>query len=145
MDIKLLINVDLQFLLVRKRKKQHRKSGRIHEKRTSIKKSGRHCRRITVIVIFLFTFLCTIHVRRYEGFLLQALNRNMLIETLNAETVMDMYVESIKEMAIIVLPIMVIAIIAGIGANFFQFGLLFTTETLKIDLKKWIRSKGSKR
>lgn len=59
----------------------------------------------------------------YEGmrdFLLQALNRNMLIETLNAETVMDMYVESIKEMAIIVLPIMVIAIIAGIGANFFS-------------------------
>ena len=80
-----------------------------------------------------------------KGFLLQALNRNLLIETLNADTIMDMYVESLKEMAIIVLPIMAVAMIAGIGANFFQFGLLFTTETLKFDLKKMDPIKGVKK
>ena len=42
----------------------------------------------------------------------------------------------LMEMAIIVLPIMVVAMVAGIAANFFQFGLLFTTEHIKIRFKE---------
>ncbi len=48
-------------------------------------------------------------------------------------------------MAWIVLPIMVIAMVAGIGANYLQFGFLFTTETLKFDLKKMDPIKGIKK
>ena len=40
---------------------------------------------------------------------------------------------------------MVVAVVAGIGANFFQFGFLFTTETLKFDLKKIDPIKGIKK
>ena len=75
------------------------------------------------------------------SFLTQALHRNLLIETLSVETVMKMYTDAIQEMAWIVLPIMVIAMVAGIGANYLQFGLLFTTETLKFDLKKIVQNR----
>ncbi len=79
------------------------------------------------------------------SFLLQAFQRNMLVETLTADVAMDMYVESLKEMAMLILPIMLVAVVAGIGANYLQFGLLFTTETLKFDLKKIDPIKGIKR
>ena len=64
---------------------------------------------------------------------------------MSAETAMIIYVEFLIEMAIIVLPIMVVAVVAGIGGNFFQFGLLFTAETLKFDLKKIDPIKGIKK
>ena len=51
----------------------------------------------------------------------------------------------LMEMAMIVLPIMVVAMVAGVAANFFQFGLLFTTEPLKFDLKKIDPIKGIKK
>ena len=49
------------------------------------------------------------------------------------------------EMAIILLPIMLVAMVAAIAANFLQFGLLFTTEPLKFDLKKIDPIKGIKK
>ena len=51
----------------------------------------------------------------------------------------------LMEMAFILLPIMLVAVVAAIAANFFQFGLLFTTEPLKFDLKKIDPIKGLKR
>ena len=56
-----------------------------------------------------------------------------------------MFTDILMEMAIIVLPIMVVAVVAGVAGNFFQFGLLFTTEPLKFDLKKIDPIKGLKR
>ena len=47
-------------------------------------------------------------------------------------------------MAKILLPIMLVAVVAAIAANYFQFGLLFTTEPLKFDLKKIDPIKGLK-
>jgi len=146
MDIKLLINVDLQFFAGEKTEKATPKKRQDSRKKGQVLKSQDVTAAVLLLLSFFFLlFFAPFMYEGMKGFLLQALNRNMLIETLNAETVMDMYVESIKEMAIIVLPIMVIAIIAGIGANFFQFGLLFTTETLKIDLKKMDPIKGIKK
>ena len=70
----------------------------------------------------------------------------MLIETFQLEyRYENVYRDALKEMAIIVLPIMVVAMVAGIGANYLQFGLLFTTETLKFDLKKMDPIKGIKK
>ena len=40
---------------------------------------------------------------------------------------------------------MLVAMVAGVAGNLFQFGLLFTAEPLKIDLKKIDPIKGLKR
>ncbi|WP_348775065.1 flagellar biosynthesis protein FlhB [Psychrobacillus sp. NEAU-3TGS] len=69
----------------------------------------------------------------------------MLVETLTIETSIEIYKDLLMEMAVILLPIMLVAVVAAIAANFFQFGLLFTTEPLKFDLKKIDPIKGLKR
>ena len=58
---------------------------------------------------------------------------------------MIIYIEIIIQMAFILLPIMLVAVVAGIAGNLFQFGLLFTAEPLKFDLKKIDPIKGLKR
>uniref|UniRef100_UPI003988F3D0 flagellar biosynthesis protein FlhB n=1 Tax=Psychrobacillus psychrotolerans TaxID=126156 RepID=UPI003988F3D0 len=69
----------------------------------------------------------------------------MLIETLTIDTAIIIYKDMLIEMAMVLLPIMLVAVVAAIAANFFQFGLLFTTEPLKFDLKKIDPIKGLKR
>ena len=69
----------------------------------------------------------------------------MLVETLTIEYGNVIYTDILIEMAIIVLPIMLVAVVARIAANLFQFGFLFTTEPLKFDLKKIDPIKGLKR
>ncbi|RKJ34863.1 flagellar biosynthesis protein FlhB, partial [Butyricicoccus sp. 1XD8-22] len=75
----------------------------------------------------------------------QFIEKNILIESITEETVMEIYAQTITEMGSIVLPFLLIAVVTGIGANYFQFGLLFTTETLKFDLKKMDPIKGIKK
>ena len=58
---------------------------------------------------------------------------------------MLIYIDVLIAMAFILLPIMVIAMIAAVAGNLLQFGLLFTTEPLKFDLKKIDPIKGLKR
>lgn len=146
MNIKLLVNVDLQFFAGEKTEKATPKKRQDARKKGQVLKSQDVTAAMLLLLTFFFLlFFAPFMYEGVKGFLLQALQRNILIETLNADTVIEMYVESLKEMAIIVLPIMAVAIIAGIGANYLQFGLLFTTETLKIDLKKMDPIKGIKK
>ena len=146
MDMKLLVMLDLQFFAGEKTEKATPKKRQDARKKGQVLKSQDVTAAVLLVITFFFLlFFAPFMYDGVKGFLLQALNRNLLIETLNEDTVMDMYVESLKEMAIIVLPIMAVAMIAGIGANFFQFGLLFTTESLKIDLKKMDPIKGIKK
>ena len=124
--MKLLVNLDIQFFAGEKTEKATPKKRQDARKKGQVLKSQDVTAAILLLLSFFFLlFFAPFMYDGLKGFLLQALNRNMLIETLTADTVMDMYVESLKEMAVIVLPIMLVAIIAGIGANFFQFGFSF--------------------
>ncbi|MCH7320950.1 MULTISPECIES: flagellar biosynthesis protein FlhB [Solibacillus] len=144
--MKLLVLLDLQFFAGEKTEKATPKKRQDARKKGQVLKSQDVTAAVLLLITFFFLlFFAPFMFEGVKGFLLQALNRNLLIETLNEDTVMDMYVESLKEMAIITLPIMLVAMIAGIGANFFQFGLLFSTETLKLDLKKMDPIKGIKK
>lgn len=145
-SMRLLVQLDLQFFAGEKTEKATPKKRQDARKKGQVLKSQDVT--AAVLLLFTFSFLIVIAPSMYAGlksFLLQTLHRNILIETLTIDSVMEMYFESLKEMAVIALPIMVVAMVAGIGANYFQFGLLFTTETLKIDLKKMDPIKGIKK
>src|SRR5699024_10148196 len=64
---------------------------------------------------------------------------------LTTETVMLVFTEVVIEIAKVLAPVMLVALIAGIAANLMQFGFLFTTEPLKFDLKKIDPIQGAKR
>ena len=144
--MKLILTLDLQFFAGEKTEKATPKKRQDGRKKGQVLKSQDVSAAILLLILFLFLFF--IAPSMLEGiisFLTQALHRNLLIETVSIETVMKMYTDALQEMAWIVLPIMVIAMVAGIGANYLQFGLLFTTETLKLDLKKMDPIKGIKK
>lgn len=60
-------------------------------------------------------------------------------------SVSQVFLESLIEMGKMLAPIMIVAMIAGLAANFTQIGFLFTTEPLKLDLKKMNPIQGAKR
>ncbi|MEC1179338.1 flagellar biosynthesis protein FlhB [Metasolibacillus meyeri] len=144
--MKLYITLDLQFFAGEKTEKATPKKRQDARKKGQVLKS----QDVTAAALLLLIFICLFVIAPFMlkgiiGFLNQAFERNLLVESITAEIVMELYFETLKEMAKLVLPIMLVAIVAGIGANYFQFGLLFTTETLKLDLKKMDPIKGIKK
>lgn len=144
--MKLYITLDLQFFAGEKTEKATPKKRQDARKKGQVLKSQDVTAAVLLLMMFIFLFVAAPSMfKGLVGFLNQTFERNLLIDTLTADVAMEMFVESLKEMAKIVLPIMLAAMVAGIGANYFQFGLLFTTETLKLDLKKMDPIKGIKK
>ncbi|RUL55790.1 MULTISPECIES: flagellar biosynthesis protein FlhB [Lysinibacillus] len=144
--MKLLLTLDLQFFSGDKTEKATPKKRTDARKKGQVLKSQDVSAAIVLLLLFMFLFMFAPFMQEgLFGFLLQSFQKNILIETLTVDTVMKMYTDSLKEMGFILLPIMLIAVVAGVGANFMQFGLLFTTETMKLDLKKMDPIKGIKK
>ncbi len=145
-NVKLYITLDLQFFAGEKTEKATPKKRQDARKKGQVLKSQDVTAAVLLLLMFIFLFvIAPFMFKGIMGFLNQAFERNLLVESITIEIVMELYFETLKEMAKLVLPIMLVAIVAGIGANYFQFGLLFTTETLKLDLKKMDPIKGIKK
>ncbi len=145
-NVKLYITLDLQFFAGEKTERATPKKRQDARKKGQVLKSQDVTAAALLLIMFIFLFVFAPSMfKGLIGFLNQAFQRNLLINTMTADVAMEMYFESLKEMAKLVLPIMLVAMVAGIGANYFQFGLLFTTETLKLDLKKMDPIKGVKK
>lgn len=144
--LKLLLPLDIQFFAGEKTEKATPKKRQDARKKGQVLKSQDVSAAISLLILFLLLiFLAPMMFEGLYSFFIQQLSKNMLIETFNADVVMQMYSDSIVEMAKIILPIMAVAVVVGVGANYLQFGFLFTTETLKLDLKKIDPIKGIKK
>src|SRR5699024_10470859 len=73
-----------------------------------------------------------------------AFTENIHMEV-NYDTLMIVLIKVLKEFAFIVFPIMFVVLIISIAANLLQVGVLFTSEPLKLDLKKIDPISGAKR
>lgn len=144
--LKLLLPLDIQFFAGEKTEKATPKKRQDARKKGQVLKSQDVSAAIALLILFLLLiFLAPMMFEGLYSFFIQQLTKNMLIETISADIVMQLYSESITEMAKIVLPIMLVAVVIGVGSNILQFGFLFTTETLKLDLKKIDPIKGIKK
>ncbi len=59
--------------------------------------------------------------------------------------VMHVFAQTLTSFAIIILPLMAVALLVGVGVNLAQVGFLFTTKTLKVSFSKISPLKGFKR
>lgn len=144
--MKLLLTLDIQFFAGEKTEKATPKKRQDARKKGQVLKSQDVSAAFVLLLSFLFLiFAAPLMQEGLFSFLIQAFEKNMLIDTLTTDTVMQMYTDSLKEMAVILLPILAVTVVASVGANYFQFGFLFTTESLKIDLKKMDPIKGIKK
>lgn len=138
----ILVTLDIQFFAGEKTEKATPKKRQDSRKKGQVLKSQDVTSAIVLLAIFLYlTFMAGSMKDEMMSFFREIIAHNMTLETITISSIMEMYWDILKELAIIVVPIFAIAVIAAIAANFMQFGLLFTTETLKFDLKKLIQLK----
>ncbi|ASN05712.1 flagellar biosynthesis protein FlhB [Virgibacillus necropolis] len=139
------MKLDLQFFAGEKTEKATPKKRQDSRKKGQVAKS----QDINTAFLLFFCFLILFIFGDNMGKSLTALYKTAFTEyiqwDLTENSVHQIFVEGTMEMAKIIAPIMGIAIIAGLAANFTQIGFLFTTEPLKLDLKKMDPIQGAKR
>ena len=142
----MMLRLDLQFFAGEKTEKATAKKREDSRKKGQVMKSADVTSSIVLLMVFLFLFFSSGFMRdRFFIFFTHSFTELIAIDTLDLDNVMLIYIDVLKSMAFILLPVMVVAMIAAVGGNVVQFGLLFTTEPLKFDLKKIDPIKGLKR
>lgn len=142
----MLVQLNIQFFAGEKTEKATPKKRQDSRKKGQVLKSQDVTSAIVLLAIFLYlTFVAGSMKEEMMSFFREIIVHNMTVKTITISSIMEMYWDILKELAMIVVPIFIVAVVAAIAANFMQFGLLFTTETLKFDLKKIDPIKGLKR
>lgn len=141
-----MLRLDLQFFAGEKTEKATPKKREDSRKKGQVLKSADVTSAILLLSVFIFLFFGAGFMKdRFYKFFKETFNTYLTMDNLNIEQTMLIYVEVLKEMAFILLPVMAIAMLAAVAGNLVQFGLLFTGEPLKFDLKKIDPIKGLKR
>ncbi|MFC5558075.1 flagellar biosynthesis protein FlhB [Ureibacillus thermophilus] len=144
--MKLLLPLDIQYFAGEKTEKATPKKRRDARKKGQVVKSQDLSAAILLLVLFLFLiFMAPIMFKGFFSFFIQYYEKYILFENVTADTIMNLYVDSLMKMAVIILPVIAVAMVVGVFSNVLQFGFLFTTETLKLDLKKIDPIKGIKK
>ena len=142
----MMLRLDLQFFAGEKTEKATDKKRQDSRKKGQVLKSPDVTSAIVLLTVFLFLFFAAGMMRdRFFTFFKESFTKYVSLKEFNADTAILIYIDVLLEMAFILLPIMLIAMAAAIGANLLQFGWLFTAEPLKFDLKKIDPIKGLKR
>jgi len=140
------LRLNLQFFAGEKTEKATPKKRQDSRKKGQVLKSQDVTSAILLLSVFLFLFFSAGFMRdRFFVFFHQAFNEYITIPKLDETQALLIYSEVLIQMAFILLPVMLIAVVAGIAGNVLQFGLLLTGEPLKMDLKKIDPIKGFKR
>jgi len=140
------LRLNLQFFAGEKTEKATSKKRLDSRKKGQVLKSQDVTSAIVLLSVFLFLFFSAGFMRdRFFLFFKHSFSEYIPMKSYNANTVMLVYMDVLMSMAIILLPIMLVAMTAAVAGNLLQFGLLFTAEPLKVDLKKIDPIKGLKR
>jgi len=140
-----LLKLDLQYFSGEKTEKATpRKRQEVREK-GQVAKSADVNAAIVLLVGFLILFVFGGYFQKrvtnifYESF------QQYATMQLTLDSIHPLFLDVVKESLYIVGPVFVGAIVAGIAANYFQIGFLFTTEPLKMKLSKLDPIQGFKR
>lgn len=142
----MIVKLNLQFFAGEKTEKATPKKRQDARKKGQVLKSQDVTSAVVLFVVFMYLLVAGPSMREsLLSFFRETLTHNILVESISIDSVIEMYKDIMIEVAIVLLPVMLAAVIAAVAANFFQFGLLFTAEPLKFDLKKIDPIKGFKR
>ncbi|TMU87772.1 flagellar biosynthesis protein FlhB [Bacillus sp. BHET2] len=139
------LSLDLQYFSGEKTEKATPK------KREDAKKKGQTAKSqdVNTAIILLAVFLFLTFSASYIGNIVfdlfhQTFQEYMLME-LTENTVQVITMDIMKEVALLLGPIMLVALLAGLVSNYIQVGVMFTTEPLQPKLEKIDPIKGFKR
>lgn len=139
------LKLDLQFFAGEKTEKATPKKRQDERKKGKVAKS----QDINTAFLILFVFMTLIIFGNSMKNSMETLYEQTFTEfihwDLTENTVHQVFSGATIEVAKMLAPVMIIAIIAGFASNLMQIGFLFTTEPLKLDLKKIDPIQGAKR
>lgn len=139
------LSLDLQFFAGEKTEKATPKKRQDSRKKGQVAKSQDVNTAIVLLAVFLvllfageylFNHLLNIFRHSYINFIGLDLTENNL---------RIIFLDMLQELVIVLAPIMAVAMVAGVVANYMQFGFLFQTESIKPKLEKIDPIKGAKR
>ncbi|MDQ0253697.1 flagellar biosynthetic protein FlhB [Evansella vedderi] len=139
------LSLDLQFFAQEKTEKATPKKRQETRKKGQVAKSND----VNTAFILLFVFLSFLFLGRFVVEQLISITRytfqDYLLIDLTANNVQSMFIDYSLQAALVVGPVMFIAMIAGIFSNYLQVGVLFAPEAIKMKLSKIDPIQGAKR
>lgn len=121
------------------------------EKRQDTRKKGQVAKSadvntaVSLLVVFLSFIAIGPYMRDRLLSFLETFYTESLTMKLSMSNVHTLFIDLLKDTGIILAPIMLVALIAGVISNYMQVGILFSAEVIKPDLKKLSPLKGFKR
>ncbi|RFU68874.1 flagellar biosynthesis protein FlhB [Bacillus sp. V59.32b] len=139
------LELDLQFFSGEKTEKATQKKRQDTRKKGQVAKSQDVNTAIVLLAVFMLFIVTGPSMKEaIIGLFIESFQDPMLT-TLSEETVMPIFIDMLQKTAIVMIPVMGVALIAGVAANFLQIGFLFSTEAIQFKLDKIDPIKGFKR
>ncbi|WP_406621863.1 flagellar biosynthesis protein FlhB [Bacillus atrophaeus] len=139
------LRLDLQFFAGEKTEKATPKKRQDTRKKGQVAKSADVNTAVSLLVVFLSFIAIGPYMRDRLLSFLETFYTESLTMKLSMSNVHMLFIDLLKDTGIILAPIMLVALIAGVISNYMQIGILFSAEVIKPDLKKLSPLKGFKR
>ncbi|MBM7571836.1 flagellar biosynthesis protein FlhB [Aquibacillus albus] len=139
------LKLDLQFFAGEKTEKATPKKRQDSRKKGQVAKSQDVNTALLLFFIFIFLVVFGGYIKSSMTQLYMKSFTEYIQWEITENTVHQVFVEASIEMSKAIVPIMGVAIIAGLASNFMQIGFLVSSEPLKVDLKKINPIQGAKR
>ncbi|MFS1518390.1 flagellar biosynthesis protein FlhB [Bacillus sp. SCS-151] len=139
------LRLDLQFFAGEKTEKATPKKRQESRKKGQVAKSQDVNTAIVLFVVFLFFWFSGPYMLDKLVDIFITTFQDYLLVDVTESNVFDIFLVLVKDMALIIAPIMLAAMVGGVAANYSQVGFLFSTEPIKFKLEKIDPIKGAKR
>ncbi len=139
------LRIDLQFFAGEKTEKATPKKRKDTRKKGQVAKSSDVNTAISLLVIFLSFIAIGPYMRDRLLSFIETFYTDLLTMKLSESNVHTLFISLLKDMGIILAPILLVALIAGVASNYLQVGFLFSAEAIQPKLEKLDPIKGFKR
>ncbi|MGF7533182.1 flagellar biosynthesis protein FlhB [Bacillus mexicanus] len=139
------LRIDLQFFAGEKTEKATPKKRKDTRKKGQVAKSSDVNTAISLLVIFLSFIAIGPYMRDRLLSFIETFYTDLLTMKLSESNVHTLFISLLKDMGIILAPILLVALIAGVASNYLQVGFLFSAEAMQPKLEKLDPIKGFKR
>lgn len=139
------VHLDLQFFAGEKTEKATPKKRQDSKKKGQVAKSQDVNTSINLITLFSVLLLMGPFMYNHLFALMRKYLQDFTVTDFSEESMQVILIEILMEMGLILGPVFVAAVVAGVLANVMQIGFMFSTESIQFKLEKLDPIKGFKR
>lgn len=143
--MKRLIKLDLQYFAGEKTEKATPKKRQDSRKKGQVAKSQDVNTAIVLLGVFSFLSFAGSYLKDIVIGVMRHTFQEFMLQELTENNIFTIFLAILKELALFLGPIMLVAMLAGVASNYMQVGFLFSTETIQPKLEKLNPIKGFKR